>query len=195
DALNPRCAVLVPAGRFVPRFDQSPFRILSEDQCGAVPYGGAAFAEPADRTQPIAYGPLRGVRVLPVGQRRRCLRGERGGDFGAHSLELLGCGVAGLACLVAFVALLFVEFGERVGSLLPERRSLVRALCLLRERGYLRVDDLHGADVDQSGHRCRRLLCGGSESSVSAVTLDGIDELLPGLGGGLGNDVPLVLAR
>ena len=44
----------------------------------------------------LACGLLHGVGVLPFGQCRRCLLGQRCGDLGAHARESLGCGVAGL---------------------------------------------------------------------------------------------------
>jgi hypothetical protein len=52
---------------------------------------------------------------------------------------------------------------------------------------------LHGAVVDQTPHRFCCLLGGVGQSSVGAVALYRVDELLPGIGRILGDDMQHVL--
>ena len=54
DALDPRCAVLVPTGRLTPHGRQSPLGVAGESLRGTVLGGGAALAEPADSSQAVA---------------------------------------------------------------------------------------------------------------------------------------------
>lgn len=73
--------------------------------------------------------------------------------------------------------------------MLPQGRPLFRVLGLFRQGGYLGVDELHGAVVDQTPHRLRRVLGGVGQASVDAVAPYGVYGLRSGVGLVLRDDV------
>lgn len=148
---------------------------------------------PPGSVQAVAGGLLHVVRGLPFDQRRRCLFDQRCGDVGAHASKPLGCRIAGLACLVAFVALPDVQLGQRVGGPLPQRRLLLGALGVTHESGDFVVDELHGAVSDEAAHGFCRAFGGVGESSVCAVAFHCFDELCAGVGHALRDEVQAVL--